>query len=381
MNAPSLVDTMVHHVVPLSVNQSVNNVYVTWLVSSHCVLKNVLTIVIILMQISLVLTVVKPACNKRHASFTTETIYYDDKKKKPGKGHDDYGYAYSAQLESWDLAEAASEAAAYAAMPALDVDQTIAEFASGSSSGEYVSAEYDYLSEFAAIYDGYSAAYGYQGEYISAVYNGFNGGGEYPYGYPYDGGAEEGGYGYEYAYNPYGAYDPRYPPPPSPSKEYQDHDHYVGDDDYFEGLFIGGPDFTNNRQKQHECPTCTKTVTDVDISISFVTTTRSADDIICAQYIIPCPVEYPYSCVYPMDQPCPYTEQPWCPSAYDNEGGPSCIYNTEGYPFPYFPPYDPYHSIFTSILNESGVTFIPAFVTEITTSLPVHYCPLIFRLW
>lgn len=66
-------------------------------------------------------------------------------------------------------------------------------------------------------------------------------------------------------------------------KQEHHQDHYHGDDDYYEGLFIGGL----NKVDNHECNTCIKTITDIDISLEFVTTTASSDDIFCAQYIIP----------------------------------------------------------------------------------------------
>lgn len=89
------------------------------------------------------------------------------------------------------------------------------------------------------------------------------------------------------------------------------------------------------------------------------------------------------SCVYPMDQPCPYTLEPWCPSTTDPFNTEECdsVYPTEGYPFPYFPTYDPYYSTFSSIMNGSGVTTTPSFVTERPVQTPVHICPLIFRYW
>jgi hypothetical protein len=85
-----------------------------------------------------------------------------------------------------------------------------------------------------------------------------------------------------------------------------------------------------------------------------------------------------------MNQPCPFTEQPWCPSILDVDSfEPECdtVYESRGYPFPYFPITDPYHSVFTSILNDSGVTSTPDFVTATPTTTPDVFCPLIFKFW
>lgn len=86
-----------------------------------------------------------------------------------------------------------------------------------------------------------------------------------------------------------------------------------------------------------------------------------------------------------MNEPCPFMQKPWCPSILDQTDVPEedcdTIYNTEGYPYPYFPSYDPYHEIFTSILNRSGVTSTPSFVTEQPTEVPAVFCPLIFIMW
>lgn len=59
----------------------------------------------------------------------------------------------------------------------------------------------------------------------------------------------------------------------------EDHNH--GDNDYFEGVFIGG------LNTEHECHSCVKTITDIDLSLEFVTTTVQPEDVFCAQYIIP----------------------------------------------------------------------------------------------
>lgn len=86
-----------------------------------------------------------------------------------------------------------------------------------------------------------------------------------------------------------------------------------------------------------------------------------------------------------MKQPCPFTEQPWCPSILDIDpiDEPECdtVFETKGYPFPYFPTADPYYTVFTSILNGSGVTSTPSFVTATPTALPNTFCPLIFKFW
>lgn len=89
------------------------------------------------------------------------------------------------------------------------------------------------------------------------------------------------------------------------------------------------------------------------------------------------------NCIYPTNLPCPFTHQPWCPSVVQPPAEESCeyVYNTEGYPIPYFPTYDPFHSIFTSILNNSGVTSTPSYVTEEPTAAPDVICPLIFKYW
>jgi hypothetical protein len=103
----------------------------------------------------------------------------------------------------------------------------------------------------------------------------------------------------------------------------------------------------------------------------------------CAHFYLFSPDDCPYTCIYPMDQPCPFTQEPWCPSIFDPPVSEECdtVFATEGYPFPYFPTYDPYHSVFTSLLNNSGVTSTPTFVTEIATESPISVCPLIFRYW
>ncbi|KAI8640817.1 hypothetical protein BD408DRAFT_226776 [Parasitella parasitica] len=121
------------------------------------------------------------------------------------------------------------------------------------------------------------------------------------------------------------------------------------------------------------------------IKLEFVTTTREPGmPIECGNYVVPCPYECPYNCIYPMNERCPFAKKPWCPSILDQtqteEQDCDTIYNTEGYPYPYFPSYDPYHEIFTSILNRSGVTSTPSFVTEEPTQVPSVFCPLIFIL-
>ncbi|KAG2235726.1 hypothetical protein INT48_009141 [Thamnidium elegans] len=127
-------------------------------------------------------------------------------------------------------------------------------------------------------------------------------------------------------------------------------EHYHDDDDYYQGLFIGGLVDTH----EHECSTCTKTVTDVDISLKFVTTTATVGDIVCAQYIIPCVFDY-------------YKKKV------------KTLMVTEGYPFPYFPTNDPFHDIFTSMLNQSGITATTTFATDVSAETPISACPLIFR--
>ncbi|KAL9541629.1 hypothetical protein MBANPS3_009008 [Mucor bainieri] len=160
-----------------------------------------------------------------------------------------------------------------------------------------------------------------------------------------------------------------------PRQEHRQKHHH--DNAYYHG------DGNHGHNTKDGCPTCTKTVTDVSVQLEFVTTTREpGKPIECGHYIEPCPLECPFNCVYPMNEPCPFTQKPWCPSILDQtnvlEEDCDTIYNTEGYPYPYFPSYDPYHEIFTSILNRSGVTSTPSFVTEQPTEIPAVFCPLIF---
>jgi hypothetical protein len=77
-----------------------------------------------------------------------------------------------------------------------------------------------------------------------------------------------------------------------------------------------------------------------------------------------------------MDAPCPFTHQPVCPIPPKEE---DCVYNTDGYPYPYFPKNDPYHDMFTSIKDKSGVTSIEA--PPVPTAIPDYFCPLMLVLW
>ncbi|KAI9246427.1 hypothetical protein EDC94DRAFT_390390 [Helicostylum pulchrum] len=90
------------------------------------------------------------------------------------------------------------------------------------------------------------------------------------------------------------------------------------------------------------------------------------------------PSSCPYDCLYPMDQPCPFTQEPWCPSVFDYKKV-KTLKVTEGYPFPHFPTHDPFHNIFTSMLNQSGITATTSFATDGSAETPISACPLIFR--
>lgn len=109
---------------------------------------------------------------------------------------------------------------------------------------------------------------------------------DYDYGY-----GQDYGYSHNYGYGPdYGQeYDYHHGHGHEHNQDCDhDHDHnygghHQGDDDYYEGLFIGGL----NKGGDHECHSCVKTITDIDISLEFVTTTVQPEPIFCAQYIIP----------------------------------------------------------------------------------------------
>lgn len=110
------------------------------------------------------------------------------------------------------------------------------------------------------------------------------------------------------------------------------------------------------------------------------------------------PEECPDVCIYPKGLPCPFTRQPWCPTMDDYEDPPcDTIYETRGYPQPFFPVTDPYFHIFTSAMNcttdlptsvETAETTEPpptrpvvSAIPTVTPEPPVEYCPLIFKFW
>lgn len=105
------------------------------------------------------------------------------------------------------------------------------------------------------------------------------------------------------------------------------------------------------------------------------------------------PDECPDRCVYPKGLPCPFTRQPWCPSRYEYEEPPcDTIYETRGYPQPFFPITDPYFHAFTSAMNcttDDATTPVEPTTTRPTVAIiptttpepPATYCPLIFKFW
>ncbi|KAL0577931.1 hypothetical protein ABG067_008777, partial [Albugo candida] len=87
------------------------------------------------------------------------------------------------------------------------------------------------------------------------------------------GGGYEGGYNDDH-YEDYGKRHrhKKYDKDHQDYHEYQEYNN-IADDEFYEGLFVGGI------PKNQHCPTCTKVVTDVEISLEFATTTKDSTDI------------------------------------------------------------------------------------------------------